>query len=503
MMVQAGSLSAQYRDGSLRYIRFGDREVLRQVYMALRDRNWKTVPARISGEAVENGSDYFKIQFEAEHQSEEVHFVWSGTITGERDGSIRWTMSGEPRQPFLRNRIGFCVLHPIEGCAGHRCIVEHTDGSREETIFPRTISPHQPFLDVQAISHEIAPGLLAEVRFGGDLFETEDHRNWTDDSFKTYSTPLALLYPVRVSPGERVGQSVALTLVKTGQTVVTITVDRTGLKPMPALGLLLDKTESPLTGVSHIRTDLHLAGQTWRDELAHAAALGFALEIALFTDHPQQDLAGFAPPEGVRRWLVFTADGTVTKPEAVAWVKQMLGPGATVGGGSNTNFAELNRNRDVVDVLDFVSWAIHPQRHATDEDTTIENLEGQRATAETARTFAGDRPLSVSPVHVPPIAAVDSWIAASISQLGNAEVQSITYDTPSPLFGEIGQFAPNQIAAVQSSDPLRASALALLSQGQMRVWLANFREEVVDVQFENRKLRLRPFELRSLDWEGD
>ncbi|MBV8706186.1 MAG: hypothetical protein JO028_03270, partial [Acidobacteriaceae bacterium] len=91
MMVQAGPLSAQYRDGSLRHIRFGDREVLRQVYMAVRDRNWETVPALVFGEAVENGSDYFKIRFEAEHQSEEVHFVWSGTITGERDGSIRWT----------------------------------------------------------------------------------------------------------------------------------------------------------------------------------------------------------------------------------------------------------------------------------------------------------------------------------------------------------------------------------------------------------------------------
>ena len=54
VMVQAGPLSAQYRDGSLRYIRFGGREVLRQVYVALRDRNWETIPVRISTETVEN-----------------------------------------------------------------------------------------------------------------------------------------------------------------------------------------------------------------------------------------------------------------------------------------------------------------------------------------------------------------------------------------------------------------------------------------------------------------
>ena len=33
----------------------------------------------------------------------------------------------------------------------------------------------------------------------GDSWETEDHRNWTDASFKTYSRPLALPYPYKVA----------------------------------------------------------------------------------------------------------------------------------------------------------------------------------------------------------------------------------------------------------------------------------------------------------------
>ena len=462
--------------------------MLRQVYAAVRDRNWETVPARITGETVENHPHHFRIQFDAEHKGGEVDFVWRGTITGEADGTIRWTMSGEPRQSFLRNRIGFCVLHPTEGCAGHPCTVEHTDGSREETVFPRAISPHQPFLQVQTLSHEVAPGLLAEVRFSGDVFETEDHRNWTDDSFKTYSTPLALPYPVRVGPGDRVQQSVALTLKKTDRFTVAVNVDRTALKPMPLLGLA--------------RADLRFAEPGWREELRNAATLSRPLEIALFTDRPEQDLSGLTLPENTQRCLVFTADGAVTRPEAVACARHMLGAGVQIGGGSSTNFAELNRNRDVVTALDFVSWAIHPQRHATDEETAIENLEAQRPTVETARAFAAGKPLSISPVHVPPIPAADSWIAASINQLGNAGVASITYNRSSPLFAEVEQFAPDAIAWAESSQPLRVSALALFSRGQLHVWLANLREDTVDVQLENRKFRLHPHELRSVTLEA-
>ena len=40
----------------------------------------------------------------------------------------------------------------------------------------------------------------------------EDQRNWTDASFKTYSTPLELPFPVEISADEEVRQRVVLTL---------------------------------------------------------------------------------------------------------------------------------------------------------------------------------------------------------------------------------------------------------------------------------------------------
>ena len=52
------------------------------------------------------------------------------------------------------------------------------------------------------------PGVFATVRMEGDAFEMEDHRNWTDASFKTYVRPLALPWPY-VLPAGRSGRAVS------------------------------------------------------------------------------------------------------------------------------------------------------------------------------------------------------------------------------------------------------------------------------------------------------
>ena len=62
------------------------------------------------------------------------------------------------------------------------------------------------------MTHSPIPNVKAEVRFEGDTFETEDHRNWTDASFKTYVRPLALPWPYVLPKGETFTQSVTLTL---------------------------------------------------------------------------------------------------------------------------------------------------------------------------------------------------------------------------------------------------------------------------------------------------
>ena len=239
LTLTAGPLTAEYDGGSLRYIRLGGHEILRRVLVAVRNRNWQTIPAVLSNEMVVRNADNFRISFTANH---EIGFVWNGLIEGDSDGTIRFAMSGKATRSFWRNRIGICVLHPIAECAGRECIVEHSDGTEEASQFPMLISPHQPFLDIRALRY----GPLRIETFG-DIFETEDQRNWTDASFKTYSTPLSIPIPAEVHPGDSITQSVTLSLV--GQPLppahdraATIHIDRAQKSRVPYLSFTNSQT---------------------------------------------------------------------------------------------------------------------------------------------------------------------------------------------------------------------------------------------------------------------
>src|SRR5262245_3341686 len=145
--LQAGPLSMIFEPGLgfLRYIRIGDQEVLRGIYAAVRDRNWGTVLPKISGLKIESTGDSFRLSFDVVCKEREIDFFWKGLISGDSAGTIQFTFDGNSRSTFLRNRVGFCVLHPIRECAGKACVVNRVDGTEEQGKFPSSISPHQPF----------------------------------------------------------------------------------------------------------------------------------------------------------------------------------------------------------------------------------------------------------------------------------------------------------------------------------------------------------------------
>jgi hypothetical protein len=153
---------------------------------------------------VEEQGGGFEVRYTAECVSEDVDFVWRGRLTGSPEGLITAVFDGEARSAFLRNRIGWCVLHPMS-LAGLPVETETPDGSVTGS-YPVAIAPTQPFFDIRSISHPLASGGSVTIRFEGDLFEMEDQRNWTDASYKTYSTPLRIPYPVEIEAGQRVSR---------------------------------------------------------------------------------------------------------------------------------------------------------------------------------------------------------------------------------------------------------------------------------------------------------
>ncbi len=426
--LRARPLSLVLEGVDLRDIRLGDRAALERVYVAVRDPNWGTVPAVYSNVRLDSDDDGFTAAFDAVHREGVIDFAWHGTIRGAADGTIIYTMDGVARADFMKNRIGFCVLHPM-ACAGVPCTVEGVDGSVRDAAFPREIAPDQPFKEFRAITHEVAPDARAEVRLDGDIFEMEDQRNWTDASFKTYSTPLRLPYPVEVRAGTVITQSFTLSLhgathgrVAPGDAPVTVRLDPATTWPLPHLGLAAHGT--PLNDgelerlralrLAHLRVDLDLAtdvagplGETTRQ----ARALGAALEIALFLSADVEGelhalasaLLRVRPP--VARWLVFQKDGTTTRVETVRAAREILGaytPGAVFGGGVNAYFAELNRDRPPRDALTLACYSINPQVHAVDNASLVETLPVQASTLESARAFCGATALAVSPVTLRP-----------------------------------------------------------------------------------------------------
>ena len=226
MNLQAGPLTLAFDPvlGAARYVCLGNREVVRSVYVAVRDRTWKTIAPRIDGIHLSDDSDGTTLSYQAHALDGAIDFLWHGSIRCGRNGTIRVTFDGEARSTFWRNRIGLCVLHPIEECAGQPCTVTTSSGV-VEGHFPALVAPHQPFIDISAIEYAADPGADARIRlaFEGDVFELEDQRNWGDASFKTYSTRLSLPMPVEVRAGTRLHQAVTISLagpVKRGRAVM-------------------------------------------------------------------------------------------------------------------------------------------------------------------------------------------------------------------------------------------------------------------------------------------
>jgi hypothetical protein len=534
--LRAGGLSLVFDRGELRWIRIGDREVLRGIYVAVRPPDWATVPAELEGLHLEEGSGGFRLRFQARHRQGPLWFEWEGRIDGGADGTLRYEMDGVARSTFRRNRIGLCVLHPARECAGRPCTVEKTDGTVLPGTFPRLVSPHQPFLEIAAMRHEVTPGLEAEVRYEGEIFEMEDQRNWSDASFKTYSTPLSLPLPVEVPEGERIRQVVTLSVrgeeeepsPATGGgwlsgAALRITVDRVTSCTMPRLGLGLGSVPVPPESLrmlsqlapAHLRVDVRPSEPGWREALAAAAEVARAgatrLEVAAFVsaDGAAAELAEAAQDAKapVEAWLVFDAASGVSAPGLTARAREALlsrssADTATVplGGGTDVYFAELNRGREAAEGLDLVSLAINPQVHAFDDATLVENTTSLGWIAETLREFAPDASLALSPVtlrtrpdHDPRqrTSFAAGWtlgFVAAAAEAGFARVTLFELEGPAGVLeaghlfpvgrvladlGELAGSPPARMLAVRPEDPWRCLALAVGAGGRQRVYLFN------------------------------
>ena len=134
-------------------------------------------------------------------------------------------------------------------------------------------------------------------------------------------------------------------------------------------------------------------------------------------------------------------------------LKQTL-PQVRIACGTNANFAQLNGHFPSSGFIDQICYSVHPQEHASDNSTLVENLRAQSDSVLSARHYSGGKDILVSPVniqrrfnanienfetvkhHDSMPSQVDTrqmslfcagWTAGSLKYLGEAGVKGVTY----------------------------------------------------------------------------
>ena len=437
-ILTAGPMSVEFDNGQLRYLKVNGVEVLRLLAFLVRDENWGTYVPVLSDLKIDQRKDSFSISYHAACSNEKQEIAFDIEIEGGADGSLDFRGTAIPKTDFLTARTGFVVLHPLTGTVGHAVELEHADGHFEKSAFPELINPVQPFLNLRAMTHEILPGVKATVRMEGDTWETEDHRNWTDASFKTYVRPLALPWPYVLKAGEVVKQSIKLTLsgtvpkdndtgranaieVKLGvlsnETVVPVglglpaeeighTVQRLDLLKLAAPRLLIGQIDprkkhglkelygyrllSEQTGAEMMLEVIVESLDHFADELKGLAAQVHqsGITLAALAVVPVGDLKSVLP--GGPRPPAPALDALYAAARAAF-------PGVKLGGGMFSFFTELNRKRVPAKLLDFVTHTTCPTVHAADDRSVMETLEAIPHQIKTAHTFIGKTPHRIGP----------------------------------------------------------------------------------------------------------
>jgi hypothetical protein len=403
----------QVRGDEVADIAFDGVMLIRAIRPVIRDRDWNTVPAQVHEVSQSSGTLTTELSFD------------DGVIRF--DGTIKLSITAETLTVDFTaeilnncdtNRAGLVVLHPATD-AGNRIDVTHTDGSVQNASWPVEINPHQPFRDVAGFGWT-KHGVTAALTLSGEVFETEDQRNWTDASFKTYSTPLDRPFPVGNKAGAVIHQTATLhassrrigRLTTRPADTVTVTDAVVGRIPPISLGAALYPPVDLLPGRQASSYDAVLVELTgdedqWPELLDSAAAqamsLQCGLDVRIVTDDPQSvnRWVRILPPQVTRLGAFDPTNHLSTQPLWTALRTSVAAAGIqpALVGGTRAHFTELNRRlRDIPADVRELTFSLTPQMHAIEIPHIVESVATQGTVARNAVRLAGGRPVLVGPI---------------------------------------------------------------------------------------------------------
>ena len=420
----AGPLTLEYSEGSLWNISNGSEEIIRRIYLVFQDINWTSRPFVIKDEIWQIADRSFSAKIKAQGSHDAKDLSVELEITGSESGEITYRFSASTAVSFMRNRLGLCLLHPIAGLAGRECELTKADGAVEISRFPDAISPNQPFLNLSGISHKLQSGQVVSVNFKGEIFESEDHRNWSDASYKTYCTPISLPFPAQVTPGETLSQKITISISGEHTTAISknesavITVGAEEIE-LPEIGLGLSEDPAHLIvseyagfddiAIKHLRLSLNGDSQirsAVEKALLVTKQLKIDLDLAIKAESPEQLKAILQSiieiKDQIRSFYIFSASEKTTPIGFIQVAEELLGDKSKIIGGTDLYFTELNRNQGSVDFIDQVNFSINPQVHSFDDRTLIQNTATQKVISTNAHRIAKGKKVSIGPITLRP-----------------------------------------------------------------------------------------------------
>jgi hypothetical protein len=490
--VAGGGWRAELHGADLRRLEFRGRPVLQRLYVAVRDPAWNTIPAHLLTRDVVETSKGFRVELTVDHALGDIRFRWTGSVVA--DGpTLSYTLDGAAASDFAFAKIGFNLHHPLASTIGRAFEASGPEGVTRGHFADDIVAQEWadgrltalfPAFDTLRIGDDEA--LL--FAFSGDLFEMQDHRNWTDANLKTYVTPMSVPLPQHIQAGEAYRQSVTITVAEPAATPAPAPLRGIGIGAaagrVPSLGTWCpDVATTPMIeareALAHtwspafLRVDVDLGSPAWRSRLDEALSLRhqWGCEIELGAQIP---LAGASPAAVAGLLREFAAALASTHAPAPARIVvaphtpvydnlggtldtdllRVLGgvDGRVVGipviPGSEQTFADINRDWPAPG-WPGIAYAISPAVHADDDRSLLENASAQGATVATVRSRFDGIPVHVGPVtlrtrtgpYPSPDPATDrpggdrrmrsplaaAWTLASIASLAYSGVTTVSY----------------------------------------------------------------------------
>lgn len=513
---QGTSLRDLVRQGYIAPIWSDGREILRRLFVTVRDRHWREVaPAQFEYALDETAGT---VSFSARHVNEDVDFEWHGILkVSDSSRELGFAIEGRALRDMEVCRVGLVVLHPVESMVGSQVSVRGPQGDQLIAI-PHLISP-QPMVNgiPQAMTEPFSRLVIErldfgrlELRFSGDLFELEDQRNWGDASFKTYCTPLRLGFPRKVEAGASIAHSLEARFAPATHPIQPSAVTRAGVGRgvFPSI-----KRESPLLQITKPADMTSL-----RSVLALPAPNKVELRVELGTSQmlPPQFVALLSRfSERIERLLISGPGTSLPCAQAIERLRQKLESSGPLNfplvAATQGYFVEFNRGVKFEAPVGGVAFPFTATVHGDDTDTITENVAALVDIAETARHLTGVSEIVISPLalYYPRVAnpsrfpkvLVRPWFTATLIHAALAGMTSITLaaDVLGALESAKDGFLPGllecagrEIAPTDVPLPAGVHGLKLVSKGSepARMLVANLGSRAVNLVLDKHEVEI-------------